>query len=367
MKFIAGLVLALLGAASAGSAQDRHDTLRAALAVLPSAVFAPAEFDMARYLDLSLLAGLHGGKLDREAFLRGRTGAGLRPFDALVLAGPERWSEISGVDITRMRFVAGFGQPPQEVAIWGMADATAAGAAFEGLKQRGFAPAGLLPGVIANGEPGRIDMAARDPENPWSGMLGKTSVVALRGAALLQAADAAAFAPVLGGTAMAESGPGAVLLAALEAQEGAVLQAHFSGPYPGFGGGIDLSALMGRTPEEAQAILEEQMDQPAAGVPFYSGMVIADVMEDEGPVLLIALAYGDCAVAGPAAERAAGLWPQSLGGKAEGEAEPLHVDAGEAGCAAVLRIPGGEGNVQYDRAIGALMQRDLAPIRISME
>lgn len=69
-----------------------------------------------------------------------------------------------------------------------------------------------------------------------------------------------------------------------------------------------------------------------------------------------------------AAAQAALLWPQSAGGTVMGEAVPSHVDAGEAGCAALISVAGeGETNDPYGRAIGAILQLDLPPIRIGME
>ena len=66
---------------------------------------------------------------------------------------------------------------------------------------------------------------------------------------------------------------------------------------------------------------------------------LADLQGAGGPVMVLALAYGDCATAEAAAAQAALLWPQSAGGTLTGEAAPSHVDAGEAGCAAVISVP----------------------------
>lgn len=368
-RHVPAIALALLCGQVALAQESGESSLRAALSVLPAEIFSPARTGLARYLDLSVLAGLHGGQLDRAAFLRGHSGAGLRPVDALVMAGPEEWSASSGIGIAGLRFFAGHGQPPHEVAIWGFADEETAAEAFAGLAGRGFAPVGLLPGVVANGEPGRMDMSARDPADPWRGTLGQTSVVALRGPVFLHAVDSAAFAPILGAASPASgSAAGVVLLAGLEAQEGAVVQAMLFGPALGLHSGIDLAMLMTGTPEEARAALEEAMAAPVPGVPLYSGAVLADLQGAGGPVMVLALAYGDCATAEAAAAQAALLWPQSAWGAVTGEAVPSHVDAGEAGCAALISVAGeGETNDPYGRAIGAIMQQDLLPIRIGME
>jgi hypothetical protein len=369
MRHVPAIVLALLCGQAALAQENGDSSLRSALSVLPAEIFSPTTPDLTRYLDLSRLAELHGGQLDRGAFLRGHSGAGLRPVEALVMAGPEEWSTTSGIDIASLRFVAGYGQPPHEVAIWGFTDEEAATEAFAGLAGRGFASVGLLPGVVANGEPGRMDMAARDPADPWRGNLGQTSVVTQRGAAFLHAVDSAAFAPILGASSpVGDTAAGKVLLAGLEAQEGVVVQAMLFGPALGLHSGVDSSVLMTKTPDEARAALEEAMAAPAPGVPLYSGAVLADLQGAGGPVMVLALAYGDCATAEAAAAQAALLWPQSAGGTLTGEAAPSHVDAGEAGCAAVISVPAeGETNDPYGRAIGAILQLDLLPIRIGME
>lgn len=346
-------------------AQDGEDNLRAALDVLPAGVFTATGYEMVRYLDLSRLAALNGGELDRKAFQRGQTGGGLRPVDSLAMAGPEEWAAKAGVAAEALRFVAGHGQPPHEVAIWGLADEATATAAFEALPARGFTPAGM-PGVLANGEPGAANMALRDPADPWRGMLGQTSVVTRSGPVLLHSTDVAAFAPILGATApIGTTTTGQTLLAGLEAQPGEVVQAMIFGPALGLHSGIDPAALMTATPEEARAALEAGA---APGVPLYSGAILADLQGPDGPVLVLALAYGDCATAEKAAARAAALWPQSLKGAIGGEARPAHTDAGEAGCAALITVASpGETNASYGRAVGAMMQRDLAPIRIGLE
>lgn len=334
-------MLALAGMATSARAQE-NDTLRAAFSVLPASVLAPSGFDAARYVDLALLAEQNGGILDQMALSRDATASGLRPFDALAIAGPDQWSATSGVNLSDMRFIAGFGQPPREVAVWGLADEATAVSTFEGLQSMGFAPSGFLPGIIANGEPGHMDLAGRDPANPWSGAMGQTSVVTQQGASLLHAVDAAAFAPVLGGAALGDTDAGATLIAALEAQQGGVLQAWVFGPATGLDAGIDPAILLTASPEEARAAIEAQMGTSAAGVPLYGAAVMADVVGETEPQLLIAPAYGDCTIAEAAAARAAALWLQSAGGSVAGEATAGHVDAGARGCAATVTVPGAQ-------------------------
>ncbi|MBN8631240.1 MAG: hypothetical protein J0L76_10340 [Rhodobacterales bacterium] len=361
-------VAAALMCGQSALAQESGDaSLRAALTVLPAEVFAPTHSDLTSFLDLSLLAELHSGRLDRPAFQRGQAVSGLRPVDALAMAGPEEWSMAAGTDIANLRFVAGYGQPPNQVAIWGFSDEAAASDAFAGLTERGFSPFGTLPGVVANGEPGQMDMSARNPADPWRGMLGKSSFVTQRGAIFLHADLPDAFAPILGAASSAEASPtGAALLAGLEAQEGVTVQAMLFGPSLGLHSGIDPSVLMTATPDKAIAAIEEAMTAPVPGVPLYSGAILADLQGAGGPVMVLALAYSDCATAEAAAAQAAALWSESA--PDIGAAVPSHVDAGASGCAAVISVAGdGEVNAPFDRAVRGIFQRDLLPIRVSME
>lgn len=244
------------------------------------------------------------------------------------------------------------GQPPATVSVWGFADDHAA-AAYSGLSAQGFSRTGLLPGMIANGQPDVTDIAARDPANPWRGPLGQASVVAPSGPVLLQAGNAAAL----------ETPAGQTLLAALEAQPGTVLQAAFLGPYHGLGG-IDPVMLIGNTPDEARAALERATAEATEGVPLWQGAVLADLQAAEGPpALILALAYADCPTAKAAAAHAATLW-QAMDESAAGATVTSHAETA-LGCAAVLRASGPDETPRpFSRAVAALMSGNLPPLRI---
>src|SRR5690606_31678608 len=149
MKRAAVLALAL----AAGSAHADGANLRAALSVLPDTVFSAASPDVARYLDLSALAARHGGVLGPEALTRATLGGGIRPIEAMALATPQDFAAKAGIDSAALSFVAGLGRLPAAVSIWGFADDDAAAAAYSGLSAQGFSRLGLLPGMLANGEP----------------------------------------------------------------------------------------------------------------------------------------------------------------------------------------------------------------------
>lgn len=353
------LALALVVGAPA-LAEDSN--LRAALSVLPDTVFSGLTPDVARYLDLSALAEAHGGALEREALARALLGGGIRPVEALALGTPESFAEKAGIEGAALAFVAGIGQPPGAVSIWGFSDENAATIAFSSLPDRGFAE--LPSRMMANGEPGAIDIAARDPSDPWRGPMGQASVVALSGAVLLQASDGAALEPLLTERPALDSPAGLILLDALEAEEGTALQAAFLGPWHGLGGGVDPAMLAGKNPDEARAAMEQAVAAASGGLPLWQGAALADLDTGKGSAMVLAFAYADCADAEVAAKGAAELW-RSMDGTAEDLAE-THVAQGQpSGCAAVLRVTGRDGTPRpFNRAAHALMAGNLPALRI---
>lgn len=358
------LVPALALALVVGTPVVAEDSnLRAVLSVLPDTVFSDLTPDVARYLDLSALAEAHGGALGREALSRALLGGGIRPAEALALGSPDSFAEKSGIDSAALAFVAGIGQPPGAVSVWGLADADAATTAFSGLSGRGFTE--LPSKMIANGEPGIVDLATRDPADPWRGPMGQASVVGLSGRALLQAGDGAALESLLaGGPSALDTLAGRILLDALEAEEGAVLQAAFLGAWHGLGGGIDPATLAGKNPDEARAALEQAAAGASSGLPLWQGAALADLETPEGPALALAFAYADCTDAQAAAEGAADLW-REMEGTAEHLAEASVVKSQPSGCAAILRIAGHGGTPRpFNQATHALMAGNLPALRI---
>jgi len=341
-------------------AQDSN--LRAALSVLPDTVFSGLTPDIGRYVDFSALAEAHGGPLGREALSRALLGGGIRPAEALALGTPEGFAEKAGIDSAALSFVAGVGQPPGAVSIWGLASGEAASAAFSALSLQGFAE--QPSGMIANGQPGVVDLAGRDPADPWRGPMGQASVVALSGPALLQAGDATVLEPLLGDmTSALDMAAGKTILAGLEAQEGTVLQAAFLGPWHGLSS-IDPAILAGKGPDDARAALQQAAGAAGGGLPLWQGAALADVETAEGPTLILAFAYDDCATAQAAAEGALELW-RGMDGTAEDVAEASVAEAAPSGCAAILHVmhPGGSPS-PFNKAMHGLRSRNLPALRI---
>ena len=354
------LALALV-AATPALAED--SILRAALSVLPDTAFSAIGAEVVRYVDLSALASAYGGALDREALARVLLGGGIRPVEALAVGTPESFAKKSGIDSAELAFAAGMGQPPNAVSVWGFNQGEAAATAFSSLTAHDFAE--RSSGMIANGEPGVMNIAGRDPADPWRGPMGQASVVALSGPTLLQAGDPAVLEPILAeGHSALDSPAGLIMLDALEAEEGTVLQAAFLGPWHGLGSGIDPAALAGKTPDEARAVLEQAAAAAAGGLPFWQGAAIADLDTEKNPAMVLALAYADCADAQVAADGAADLW-REMDGTSEDLADARVAQIQPSGCAAILRVTGRDEKPRpFNQAIHALMSGNLPALRI---
>lgn len=358
---------ASLGTAAAWAQDAADSNLRRAFAAMPADTLSPTSANLAWFYDVALLSEVNGGQLDGKAFMQMQAASRLRPVAALIAAGPEAWRAKTGVDPAQLRFFSEFGAPPLAVTYWGLADEAAASRAFDVLATQGFAPVEGAPETVANGAPGQMDLTLADPKDPWRGAMGQTSAVARAGAGLLQAADPAVLGPAIDGAHMADTPFGATLLGALEAQDGRVLQAAFAGPRLGLMAGVDPSLGATADPQTARDNSQAAAARLARGVPLYGGVAIADLVTADSPELIFAYAYADCRTADMAAATAATLWPESGRGMLQGTATPSHVEVPDAGCAAVITIRGGADGRQFDRVIGALMQRDLAVIRIAPE
>lgn len=212
-----------------------------------------------------------------------------------------------------------------------------------------------------------MDRAAADPRDPWRGAMGQSSFVMLSEAGLFQATDPAPLQEIQKGTSLADTPFGKTLLGALEAQDGTVLQAALLGPAAGLQGAPAQIMVETSNPDAMQKAVDDAQDRMAQGLPLYGGLAIADLVHADGSVTVLAFAYSDCETAEGSAATAAELWPESGMGMVEGQATPSHVDVQDAGCAAVITIPEGQNGSQFDRVMGALMQRNLAAIRIGQE
>lgn len=372
MKHWSHLFIGALCIAPPALAETGDSALREAMATLPAQIFTAPQVDLGYFLDISVQAARGTDAASGLAVLARAPVTQVRPVESLVGAAMSgdlaEWAEKAGAEPAQIRYFAGFGQPPADVAIWGFTDEASASATFDGLSERGFTPLNGLKPIVANGEPMGMDPTKRDMTDPWTGQMGRISVVTRQGAKLLQADRPEAIAPALpGAPSLLDDPAGQTLLAALEGQTAPVAQALFFGPAMGLAGGIDPAIILqAGTAAEAQAAFQAHMASLPEGVPLYGGAVLAD-LDDAGKTIgLVALAYPDCAMAEAAAQKAASLWPQLVSSDMEqATVTPGHTDAGAAGCAATLTITTPDGNPgSYMMPAYNLYLLNFPPIRI---
>ena len=136
-------------------------------------------------------------------------------------------------------YFAGFGQAPSNISYWGLKNKQAVAKLVANLKQVDFVPIeGDAPGLIANGEAGRMDMQKANAKNPWRGMMGQASFVLPLETALIQASSATGMKTLAQTTpSVADSEVVAASLAGLKegvpADRGQIVQAVVISPILG--------------------------------------------------------------------------------------------------------------------------------------
>ncbi|MDQ1081496.1 hypothetical protein [Pseudoroseomonas cervicalis] len=362
IALFAACLLALTGAARAQPAAP--NPVREMLEQLPALVADNPAPVQARFLDVAVLLSL-GPVEGADSVLR-RVGpvAEMVPLRALGSAGLAEWEEAAGTKLAGLRSLA----MVDEVAVlWRLRDAAGAEAVMARLRQAGFTE--VEPGLLA--DPGPINVMQR-MRNPWRGLRSGPSHVQRQGDRLVQAAGLQAVqqlsGPGEGPSAAAATAP-RLALAGLDAQRGAgrIVQAVLFSPSLTLQAGDPAQALglQGAAPRAA----------PGEGLPPYRQGLLADLDEAGRPVLVIALAYPDCALAEAAIARFRAGWE---GWATPGAPAPLpaaitgRTVAGEGGCAAALRIAAGTAqgtapgaaNPALDRLWQALQRRDPTPLDI---
>lgn len=357
----------LAGALPCVASATENETLRAALADIPASIFTADDVNFATIVDMRTLTSLGKGKVTADALARLSLANDIRPLAAMTTDSMGVWSQHSGVSLEDLWFVAGYNLSPQDVSVWGLANQETADAVFEGLGSRGFSTSAFRAGVMSNGDDNALDFPGADRASPWKGPMGKTSAVAKRGSSLMQAANSGAAAAAANiRHSIASSSQGKVIISALEAQGGDLLTAFLFGPFAGLTAG-DPAHLMNGLAENIRERVEALGEMPA-GVPPYLAGALADIETDHGPQFVAVLSYKDCETAQKASASAVRLWQDAYGETSMLVAEASHVDAGEAGCAAVMSVSAeASDNTNYRRALGAFMRRDFPPVRIGPE
>jgi hypothetical protein len=256
---------------------------------------------------------LLGGDLWRKAMMRNMT------IDMMEYAmrNIEHGKELVGFNFYDLARAVQFGMPPDDGLIFeGMFDADAIGAALEA---RDFEQ-GEIEGVTVwhRLEDRDMDLQSRQPADPFKGYLGMAARIAL-----LPDDDEPVYigstASWAGTTAIVEAAQDEIdsladaadfraLIDALEdpeTYETPVIQAIFMGPET-FMIDEDSLAMFGRSiDEEERDALRERfgLDDPAKALPPFRLMAIADRVEGERVLAVLALLYNDAEAAEEAGEK----------------------------------------------------------------
>lgn len=374
MKRIFAAISLLTLSTGGGGALAADDNLRAALDVVPEEAFSNPSPLLANFVDMQAIAEMgdasgrpHPSRLAFAIEYK------LRPLDALMSRSAEEWSGKAGVGVADLRYFAGSGSVPDELAVWGLAGDDQVENLLSALAERDFAPVDGLEGALANGEPGAVNLSARDHEDPWRGPLGRTSVVAAHGGALLQAAAPGPVRTALESErSLLDSAAFEAAAAGIEhaAQGGSVVQAGIYSPVVGMFA-VDPAVAMLANPRDmdaAREALEKAIDEAVTGLPPYFGAIIADIQHGESPGLAISLAYPDCQTAEQGASLAAEIWRATIGAELEGEIVTATVSGKDGVCAAVLSVIGptveGGANPLVPAVLTRIARQDFTVLRI---
>jgi len=371
--------------ASTGVAHaDEPSTLRHLLSIVPQAVLDTEAkgFPLAAVVDLATARRLlpdANTAMSKGLMRRLSAGGTIRPVNTWrMFYALDIWKEQVAVAPSEIDAFVGYYGPPQEVAVWFLRNEAGAKTVFDDLPKRGFAA--IEGGMMANGEPGAIDIKGRRPGDPWRGELGKTSVVARDGRLLFQAAFPKVVAAARTAAASNVTAHPAVdtVLHGIEAlsKDGVrIVQAFLSSPVIGFDDSMPTIVLESKTFDEMRKKIEEQTarDQ-ATGLPPYAMALIADIdMPGKGHGVAVVFAHLGCAQADVGGKQFIKRWntiPTTMTGKTLAELAPTD--------AAARTVPGSDGlcanvvtltshapttgddltNKPWDVIFSAIMQRD---------
>lgn len=373
------VLLALLTFAMplAASAQDGRptDRLRNALDAMPVEAVQMSMPFLAAFADPAMAGDSSGLSLRATASMIG-------PLAALSTLSAEEWAELAGFPAEDIGTFLTFGQPPNEVTLWGELPAQSPDMLKAKLERLGFAPEPDVPDTFANGVPMRNDLARASATDPWRGPVGRPSVISFDDDRIVQTASLESQQAIRASTAgVAELPFVAIALAGLDKTiggmkvGGSILQAVLISPSVGLSSPIP-DVLFTKNPRDINdtvAALRDSIEKPQPGIPLYIGGILADTRVEDRPTLVVSLAYPDCTTAEAAAGNFAERWQdEAVQGGTMADIAPgtvsTHAVSGQGGCAAtvVIGADGSDGHPPpFDLAVTAILRREFAPLQIA--
>ncbi len=369
MRLVAATAMLLM--ASVPAHAQGIEPLLDSLEKLPETVLSNPAAIQFNFVDVAALHALAGAEgLNATVLTRAMIGGMLQPYNALQVRGPEAWNEKSFVEVGDLRYLAGFGDAPKTITIWGLENEDAAASLISDLDAAEF-DAVSPEGVIGNGEPLAMDPTKMDPADPWRSRVGAATFVAAKGNAVIQATVPAPFGVLLEERpSMAGSAVVTAALGGLEAALGddLLVQAMLITPVFGLGAtDLDIELIIGLDLDVMREKLEAELEAGTQGIPAYLGGFIADA-QGEQPAVLMSLTYADCATAERAAEQMAERWSDTMPNQAQGDMETASVEAAGGLCAATLKVAGssdaGLRNPIFQAMFDAYLRRDFTVVQI---
>ncbi|MCK9549233.1 hypothetical protein [Aquamicrobium sp.] len=371
--FPIALMIALFvpGYASALTAERPVAQLDYALQHLPLSALAGQAPDPIRFVNVGATMKLAGDKIDEDMASRLALTADLPPLAALAHGTPATFEEKSGIRLADVGYLASVRTASGDVSLWGLQSEAAAGNLMRALRDNGFKDIGQ--DMIANGEPGQMDLTASDPANPWRGMTGQSYVVGAQGQIIFQAPALDTALAVNEVKPEASAGQSPMLRIALDginaqAVPAKLIQALVIGPDLSQSSDVLRAFTDEKIDQDAlRAQLETAMAKEMPGLPVFFTGIIADLQKPGGPALMISLAYPDCAIAQRATDHMLKSWTEQTTGVVSTVTSGAIVQTGD-GCAAVLTADaeetGSTRNPPFTFALSAMMRRDLSLLRI---
>lgn len=372
LKVLALCLLAGFGTSAA--AQDSTQSLQHALKQIPQGVLASPEAMQVFFMDVQAWRGLEKAGPSAEGMRRLAFAPFIRPLESIGF-GLDQWSLNAKVSFDDVSYFAGFGQAPANISYWGLKDKQAVDKLVAGLKQGDFAAVdGDVPGLIANGAAGAMDMKKANQKDPWRGMMGKTSFALPLDTALIQASSAAGMKILAQPTpSVADSEVVAASVAGLRegvpAGRGHIVQAAVISPVIGLTAVDPAKVLLssGGDIEIAKQNMKAAVDANSRGIPPYFSGIIADAQVDNVPAVVVSLSYADCATAKQAVDGIGAAWRESMAGAVQAKVSGRTVEAGKL-CAAVVSLtsPKAEnaGNPILAQVMNRYMQREFTLLQI---
>ncbi|WP_421522236.1 hypothetical protein [Ochrobactrum quorumnocens] len=363
----------MMGFTSSAFALNSTENLQRALAQIPQTALSNPQAMQILFVDIKAWRGLDKAAPSADAM---RRLALVQQIPALqpIGYGLDEWSRHAKIAFDDVAYFASFGQAPASVTYWGLKDQAGVKNLLESLKQSDFVAVDpTVPGLLANGEAGKMDLSKANAKDPWRGSMGTARFVLPLEHALVETSAADGIKQLAQPSpSAAESAVTLTAVAGLDyamaTGQGDIVQAAVISPI--FGAeAIDPEKLLAAAAldqDAARQQLEAMVKEQGRGVPPYLGGIIADVQIKATPTVAISLAYPDCQTADKAIAAIQSAWGEmaaAQNARFAGESR-----AADKLCAAVVTLSAAKvdnaGNPLLSEIMDRYMRRDLPLLRI---